>query len=144
MDTEVSVKTKGEERPIRTTRRNKRGKERTPWQRIALSLIGIVIILAQWRWATYHLYALPEHSITAFTSISNNAAYVIGALVVFFVTGRLVYEWKNQTVSDVVEHTEHVFEKRDEKNQSEHTEHIIDEGAPGSPSRRPWKQAQDE
>ena len=79
---------------------------RFPWQRITLSLIGIVIILFEWRWAVNHLYALSAQQapvIVAFQSITNNSMYVIAALVVFFVTGRLVYEWKNATISNIVQ-----------------------------------------
>ena len=77
--------------------------KRRTWQRLTLSLFGIVIVAAMWRWATFHLYALPQYSIAAFTSITNNASYVIGAIVIFMVTGRLVYDWKNQTISQVIE-----------------------------------------
>lgn len=79
---------------------------------MALSLIGVAIIAAMWRWATFHLYVLPEHSITAFTSITNNASYVIGAIVVFMVTGRLIYDWKNSTTASVIQQAIH--EKREE------------------------------
>lgn len=74
-----------------------------------------------WRWATFHLYALPATSIAAFTSITTNSLYVIGALVVFFVTGRLVYEWKNQTASEVIEQAQSFVSDSKE----EVTEHIL-------------------
>lgn len=101
---------------------------RRPWQRMTLSLLGVVIIAVNWRWAVTHLYSLPEHSIAGFTSITNNAAYVIGAIVVFMVTGKIIYDWKNKTEA-VVNVTSEV---RDE------VSHIIEEGAPGSPTTRPW------
>lgn len=79
-----------------------------------LSLLGIAIVAGIWQWATWHLYSLPSESIAAFTSITTNALYSISAIVIFMVTGRLVYEWKNQTVQSTVETAEHVFENRKE------------------------------
>lgn len=93
-----------------------------PWQRLALSLLGISILVAIWRWATWHLYSLPEHSISAFASLTNNTVYAIAALVIFFVTGRLVYEWKNQTTSEVVQKAEQYFEKKENREVMEHIE----------------------
>ena len=29
---------------------------RVPWQRMALSLFGIIIVVALWKYATWHLY----------------------------------------------------------------------------------------
>lgn len=72
-------------------------------QRLVLSLAGIAIIAGMWEWAVQHLYSMPEPAITAFTSITTNAFYVIGAVVIFMVTGRLIYEWKNQTASAVAQ-----------------------------------------
>lgn len=82
-------------------RPQKADKNRKPWQRMALSSFGIGIVAAMWRWGVYHLYSLPEHSIAAYASMTNNAAYVIGAIVIFMVTGRLIYEWKNDTAAAV-------------------------------------------
>lgn len=86
-------------------------KTRTPWQRLFASLVGIGIVLLDWRWAVNHLYSLPEHSISAFVSITNNAHYVIGSIVIFMITGKLIFDWKNQTASQVVEQTQHIFEQ---------------------------------
>lgn len=79
---------------------------RRTWQRLALSLFGIVIVAANWRWAVNHLYTLPEHSIAAFTSITNNAAYVIGAIVVFMITGRLITDWKTSAFTNLFSRSE--------------------------------------
>ena len=76
---------------------------RRPWQRTTLSVFGIFIIQLTWRWAVGHLYTLPSTSITAFTSITNNSMYTVSAIVIFMVTGKLIYDWKNQTVSEVKE-----------------------------------------
>lgn len=70
---------------------------KTTWQRLLLSLMGILTIEVSWRWAVAHLYTLPERSIAGFVSITTNSFYVIGAIVIFMVTGRLVYEWKMGT-----------------------------------------------
>lgn len=116
METEVNVKTtepaKSKGQALVTSR--KRDRERFPWQRLTLSLLGISVLIGTWRWATYHYYSLPVHSIAGFTSNTNNTQYVIGALVIFFVTGRLIYEWKNQTVTEIKTIGENVFEKIEE------------------------------
>lgn len=84
--------------------------DRVPWQRLSLSILGIAIIMTEWRWATNHLYSLPPTSIAAFTTITVNSLYVVGALVVFFVTGRLVYEWKSTTTNELVSRIDQVYE----------------------------------
>lgn len=78
-------------------------KNRKPWQRFTLSIAGVAIVAGMWRWAIFHLYTLPEHSLPAFTSLTTNCFYVIGAIVIFMVTGKLVYDWKNETTSAVTQ-----------------------------------------
>lgn len=87
-------------------------KQRTPWQRMTLSLVGIIIIVLCWRWAVCHLYTLPEAALAGFVSLTTNSFYVIAAIVIFMVTGRLVYEWKNRTeqVANVVSEIQHAKE----------------------------------
>lgn len=74
------------------------------WQRLTLSLTGVLIISGSWRWAVAHLYTLPVPALAGFVSITTNAFYVIGAIIIFMVTGKLVYEWKmgTQQVQNVV------------------------------------------
>lgn len=69
--------------------------KRRPWQRLALSVFGVIIIAGQWRWAVKHLYSLPEHSLPGFVAITNNESYTIAAIVIFMITGKLIYDWKN-------------------------------------------------
>lgn len=83
---------------------------RVPWQRICLSLLGIMVVMFQWRWATNHLYSLPAASVVSFTSITNNSMYVIGALVVFFVTGKVFYDWKMNTVQTITQEVRSTFD----------------------------------
>lgn len=85
------------------------------YQRLILSSFGVAIIAGSWRWAVNHLYTMPEHSIQGFTSITNNSFYVIAAIVIFMVTGRLIYDWKNTTSSTISQVAEHITEKRTEK-----------------------------
>jgi len=93
-------------------------KPQTPWQRLLLSILGIITIEASWRWAVAHLYTLPAVAIAGFVTITTNSFYVIGAIVIFMVTGRLVYEWKMNTsqvqdvVSEVTEITERAVKPR--------------------------------
>ena len=73
-------------------------------QRLIVSLVGIGLIQASWRWAIAHLYTLPDVALAGFVTITTNAMYVTGAIVVFMVTGRMVYDWKMGTnqVQEVV------------------------------------------
>lgn len=84
-----------------------------PWQRITLSILGIAIVLFTWWWATKHLYSLPVTSIAAFASITTNSLYVIAALVIFFVTGQIFYNWSNATTSNIIQEAKQYFEKKD-------------------------------
>lgn len=97
----------------------KKGVKRVPWQRLSLSLLGISVVAGMWRWAIFHLYTLPDHSISSFNSITNNAFYVIGAIIIFMVSGRLIYEWKNETASTVIEQATHIAEEHLEKKEVE-------------------------
>jgi 5-methylcytosine-specific restriction endonuclease McrA len=69
------------------------------WRHLTLSLLGIIIILIMWRWSVGHLYMLPAHSIAAFTSITTNAFYTISAILIFLITGHLLYNWSNATTA---------------------------------------------
>lgn len=75
--------------------------KRKPWQRTALSVLGVLIIALMWRWAVGHLYVLPQAAIAAFVTITTNAFYTISAIVVFMVTGKLIYDWKNASETTV-------------------------------------------
>lgn len=72
------------------------------WQRQILSLVGIIIVAANWRWAVQHLYSLPAQSIEAFASITNNAHYVIGTIVIFALTGKTITDWKSGTITNLL------------------------------------------
>jgi hypothetical protein len=66
-------------------------------QRLIVSIIGISLIQASWRWAVAHLYTLPDTAFAGFVTITTNTLYVTGAIVIFLVTGRMVYDWKMGT-----------------------------------------------
>lgn len=85
------------------------------WQRMLLSLIGILIIQLIWMNAVPHLYKLPPAALASFTTITVNAQYVIGAIVVFMVTGRLIYEWRHETAARIIETGEQIREDITEK-----------------------------
>ena len=78
-----------------------------------MSIIGIIAIELSWRWAVCHLYTLPTPALAGFVSITTNAFYVIGAIIIFMVTGKLVYEWKMGTsqIQSVVSKASEVIEK---------------------------------
>lgn len=75
---------------------------RKSWHRVTLSLVGIVIIASMWRWSVDHLYSLPPETFSAFTSLTTHSQYVIGAIVIFMVTGRLIYEWKLGSTTEAI------------------------------------------
>jgi len=82
-------------------------------QRLIVSLVGIGLIQASWRWAIAHLYTLPDVALAGFVTITTNSMYVTGAIVVFMVTGRMVYDWKMGTnqVQEVVSSVARVKEE---------------------------------
>lgn len=130
MEAKVEIK---DTKPVVVKRRHN-AFERFPWQRLTLSLLGIGVIFGMWKLATLHFYSLPEYAITGYVSVTNNAFYVLGAVVVFFVTGKIFVDWKNSTVSEVVQHAEHIFEKKEEK-----IENVYVEGENG-PAVKPFSQ----
>ncbi len=67
------------------------------WRRVSLSVFGIIIIVTVWRWSLGPLYALPQYSIAAFSSITASAFYVIGVITVFLVTGLTFFSWSQST-----------------------------------------------
>jgi len=93
------------------------------WQRLVLSIIGVLVIEGSWRWAVCHLYTLPTPALAGFVSITTNAFYVIGAIIIFMVTGKLVYEWKMgtsqiqsvQSLAENIMHSETTTLRRDPK-----------------------------
>jgi hypothetical protein len=82
-------------------------------QRLIVSIIGILIIQASWRWAIAHFYSLPYEAYAGFVTITTNTLYVTGAIVIFLVTGRMVYDWKMGTnqVQEVASSVEQLTEK---------------------------------
>lgn len=83
------------------------------WQRLVLSITGVLVIELSWRWAVCHLYTLPTPALAGFVSITTNAFYVIGAIIIFMVTGKLIYEWKMGTsqAQQVLSSTEDIKEE---------------------------------
>jgi acetyl-CoA carboxylase carboxyltransferase component len=82
-------------------------------QRLVISLFGISLVQISWRWATAHFYSLPPEAYAGFVTITTNSMYVTGAIVVFMVTGRMVYDWKLGTnqVQEVASSVEQLTEK---------------------------------
>lgn len=62
-----------------------------------------------WHLAIYRLTEMKVDYISAFTTLTVNTQYVIGAIIIFMVTGRLVYEWRNNTASEVMTSVEHII-----------------------------------
>ena len=85
--------------------------QKKSWQRLTLSIIGIVCAMVIWEISIEKLAWIPDAKTSAFTTLTVNTQYVIGAIIIFMVTGRLVYDWKNSTTSEVVTQTEQIFTK---------------------------------
>lgn len=81
------------------------------WHRLTLSLFGILLVWLIWYHAIGQLRDFPAQAIAAFTTLTVNTQYVIGAIVIFMVTGRLVYEWRMNTISQISEIGEQIAEK---------------------------------
>ena len=81
-------------------------------QRFLISLIGIILIQISWRWSIAHFYSLPPEAYAGFVSITTNTLYITGAIVIFMVTGRLVYDWKMNTsqIQDVASRVDKITE----------------------------------
>lgn len=86
-------------------------------QRLAISLIGIILIQISWRWSVAHLYSLPPEALAGFVSITTNTLYITGAIVIFMVTGKLVYDWKMGTnqIQDVASRVDKIKEEITER-----------------------------
>jgi len=86
-------------------------------QRFLISLIGIILIQISWRWAVAHLYTLPPEALAGFVSITTNTLYITGAIVIFMVTGRLVYDWKMGTsqIQEVISRADTIKEEITER-----------------------------
>ena len=86
-------------------------------QRFLISLIGIILVQISWRWSVAHLYTLPHDALAGFVSITTNTLYITGAIVIFMVTGRLVYDWKIGTsqIQEVASRVEEIKEEITEK-----------------------------
>jgi hypothetical protein len=81
-------------------------------QRFLISLIGIILVQISWRWSVAHLYTLPPDALAGFVSITTNTLYITGAIVIFMVTGKLVYDWKLGTnqIQEVTSRVEKITE----------------------------------
>lgn len=81
--------------------RKPRHKGRFPWQRLALSAIALVTMVGTWRWATYHLYSLPEHSLASFEKFTLALMRNSTVVVSFFISGKMVSDiWTMRKSSD--------------------------------------------
>lgn len=83
-------------------------KPRVPWQRLTLSIFAITIMLIVWKWSVNYLYDLPTETIASFTSLTTNMFYVVGAIVIFMISGKLIYDWKIQTAQSIQEKGEQI------------------------------------
>ena len=80
-------------------------------------MFGIAVVQISWGWATSHLYSLPPEALSGFVSITTNTLYITGAIVIFMVTGKLVYDWKMGTsqIQEVASRVEEIKEEITER-----------------------------
>lgn len=64
-----------------------------------------------WHIAIERLSGIKPDYIAAFTTLTVNTQYVIGAIIIFMVTGKLVYDWRNETASRVLTSTERITQE---------------------------------
>jgi hypothetical protein len=86
-------------------------------QRLLISIIGIALVQTSWRWAVAHLYSLPHEALAGFVSITTNTLYITGAIVIWLVTGKFVYDWKMGTsqIQEVVSQANNIKEEITER-----------------------------
>jgi hypothetical protein len=65
--------------------------------RLILSLFGILILAVTWWWTIQYLYTLKDSAISGFVSITTNFFYSVASIVIFMISGRMLYEWKLNT-----------------------------------------------
>jgi hypothetical protein len=58
-------------------------------------MFGITLNTGIWAWAVAHIYHLPAEKLSAFVTLSTHAMYTNAIIIVFMITGRLVWEWSN-------------------------------------------------
>ena len=83
------------------------------WQRLALCLFGLFLLAVTWYFTIGYLYTLPVAAIAGYVSITTNFFYTVAAIIIFMITGRLVYEWKMNTsqIQNVVSQAENIVEE---------------------------------
>ncbi len=84
-----------------------------PWTRLIVCAIAVAMVELQWRWAVYHLYSLPKEAYGPFQAITVNAMYVVGAIAIFLISGKLIYDWKNSTASEVITEAKTAFSRQE-------------------------------
>lgn len=85
-------------------------KQRFPWTRLILCLLGQAVLYGTFCDAMRHIYALPTEKLTVFCTITVNYFYATSVLVVFAVAGKMVWDWKQTTATELVNKAETLFE----------------------------------
>ena len=88
------------------------------WHRLALSLFGVICTMLIWHIAIERLSGIKPDYVAAFTTLTVNTQYVVGSIIVFMVTGKLVSDWKMNTVSELAVRTERITEEFSERTPS--------------------------
>ena len=84
---------------------------RKSWQRLTLSLFGILCNMLIWKISIGGLASVRADCVSAYTTLTVNTQYVNAAIIVFMVTGKIFMDWKNATASEVVTSTERVIDE---------------------------------
>ena len=83
---------------------------RKSWQRMALSIFGIFCTMLIWHIAIGRLEGIKPEAIASFTTLTVNTQYVIGIIVIFMVTGKMVTDWRTGTLSQVITQSDHIIQ----------------------------------
>lgn len=112
---------------------------REPFHRskFLLGIVSILLIMAAWRWAVFHLYTLPPETISAFQAITTQALWGVVAIALTLAGVKGVERMMTAKFESVATAaTQAIQERREEK--IERIEHVYEEGAEGAPQRRPF------
>lgn len=95
--------------PVRVFRRN----DYFPWRRFSICVVGIFILMFNWRWSIGHLYVLPPSSVAVFGSITNGTTYAITFIVAYFITGQVYFtNWSMTSASNIAAEVKSYFESK--------------------------------
>jgi len=86
--------------------------KRKPWQRLALSILGIIILTAVWWVAIQHLYTLKVEAYASFTTLTGYFILGVTSIIGIMITGKAIVDMKMDAAINTVEQGMQMIEKR--------------------------------